>query len=201
MSDQSPRQLTSGFDTADAGSHVLLLEKAADISHTGQATIERKLHTATIGPHLSVVLGHEGVIRMLQKAESVEVRTEAELTGLHLAAILDDVAVINRYLEHNADPDMRCQANLVVGRRDNNLTANVNVVARALIDHGADVGAKTRDGRTTLQRADGPGGESTVLAIRHNGMEKSIETIAKERKNEFLKKLHKFFHAKSKGDR
>ncbi|KAH8693665.1 ankyrin repeat-containing domain protein [Talaromyces proteolyticus] len=236
----------------------LLLEKGAKVSQTGQARIERTFDTAMATPHLSAMLGHEGVKRILKKADSMEARIEAELTGLHLAVLLDDVAVVSRFLEHGADPDMRCQADVELKHRDD-LNANFQMqlmplhlaawaghesvaallvksgaevdakiqaggtaalefgmridqkmkpggtalhvavglgkekVARVLIENGADVGAKTRDGRTAVQWAHGHDGE----CIRNSGIERSLESVSKDMKTGFVQKLRRVFQPKN----
>ncbi|KAL2832132.1 ankyrin repeat-containing domain protein [Aspergillus cavernicola] len=227
----------------------LLLEKGARVSHAGRVRIERTVDIAMAAPHLSVMLGDKRVNRILKEADSMEAIIKAELTGLHLAVLLDDVAVIKSFLEHGADPDMPCQFDVEAKHRDY-FHANFQVqltplhlaawaghetVAALLVDHGAevnrkiqaggtaalksgaqinqemqsqgtalhvavglrkekvvrvlkengaDVGAKTRDGRTALQWADDQDGESTALKDMMKG---------------FVRKLWRPFHDGSDG--
>lgn len=239
----------------------LMLKNGAKVSHIGKARFVRTVNTDIIAPHLSAILGYEGVNRVLRKVDNIEAKINAELTTLHLAAVLDDASVISRLLEHGADPDMRCQIDIDAKHQskidahfqlqltplhlaawaghENNVTtllvkgeADVDAkiqaggkaaldfglrinkkmqpggtalhiaiglgkvkVAQTLINNGADISAKTRDGRTALKCAtDGQNGESIAQAIGLRGMEESTDVPSKDVKDGFVRKLRKAFY-------
>jgi ankyrin repeat protein len=115
----------------------LLIGKGSDVQATSQMTIQRTVQAGLIAPYLTTLSGQEGFLQFLKKGTDIEANVKAQLTSLHLAALLNDGVVAYLILSEGTDVDATCIVNVEAKTQGNSKT---NIEARLTALHIA-VGA------------------------------------------------------------
>jgi len=110
----------------------LLLQTGADVEAMSKVSVQRTVQTGLIASHLATLLGLEGFLRFLKKEIDIEAKIQAQLTALHLAALLDNDDVAWSLFYHGADANAICLVNVEAKTQG---SSNTNIEARLTALH------------------------------------------------------------------